>query len=47
MGRATQGVRLINIRENDLIASVAYVEVNEEDSQTDTENPEQVEEAGE
>ena len=33
MGRATQGVRLINIRENDLIASVAYVEVNEEDSQ--------------
>ncbi len=38
MGRATQGVRLINIRENDLIASVAYVEVNEEDSQNDTEN---------
>ena len=33
MGRATQGVRLINIRENDLIASVAYVEVHEEDSQ--------------
>ena len=31
MGRATQGVRLINIRENDKIASVAYVEVNEED----------------
>jgi len=31
MGRATQGVRLINIRENDRIASVAYVEVNEED----------------
>ncbi|MCK7533597.1 MAG: hypothetical protein MZV63_22490 [Marinilabiliales bacterium] len=32
MGRATQGVRLINIKENDSIASVAYVEVNEEDS---------------
>jgi DNA gyrase subunit A len=32
MGRATQGVRLINIRENDKIASVAYVEVNEDDS---------------
>jgi DNA gyrase subunit A len=30
MGRATQGVRLINIRENDSIASVAYVDVNEE-----------------
>jgi DNA gyrase subunit A len=33
MGRATQGVRLINIRENDSIASVAYVEVNEEDGE--------------
>jgi DNA gyrase subunit A len=31
MGRATQGVRLINIRENDKIASVAYVEVDEGD----------------
>ena len=31
MGRATQGVRLINIKENDKIASVAYVEVDEED----------------
>src|SRR5512136_78289 len=30
MGRATQGVRLINLRENDTIASVACVEVNEE-----------------
>jgi DNA gyrase subunit A len=47
MGRATQGVRLINIRENDLIASVAYVEVNEEDTQNYTENPEQSEEAAE
>lgn len=30
MGRATQGVRLINLKENDTIASVACVEVNEE-----------------
>jgi DNA gyrase subunit A len=30
MGRATQGVRLINIREGDAIASVARVEVEEE-----------------
>jgi len=29
MGRATQGVRLINLRENDIIASVAIVLVNE------------------
>jgi len=29
MGRATQGVRLINLRENDTIASVACVEVDE------------------
>jgi DNA gyrase subunit A len=28
MGRATQGVRLINLRENDSIASVAYVQVD-------------------
>jgi DNA gyrase subunit A len=40
MGRATQGVRLINIRENDSIASVAYVEVNEEDNTAETEGPE-------
>jgi DNA gyrase subunit A len=32
MGRATQGVRLINLRENDIIASVACVLVNEEDT---------------
>lgn len=38
MGRATQGVKLINIRENDSIASVAYVEVHEEDRQIETEN---------
>ena len=30
MGRATQGVRLINLRENDIIASVACVEVTED-----------------
>ncbi len=33
MGRATQGVRLINLRENDIIASVACVLVNEEDEE--------------
>ena len=33
MGRATQGVRLINLKENDIIASVACVLVNEEDRQ--------------
>jgi DNA gyrase subunit A len=32
MGRATQGVRLINLKGNDSIASVAYVEVNEDDN---------------
>jgi DNA gyrase subunit A len=31
MGRATQGVRLINLKENDIIASVACVLVNEGD----------------
>ncbi|MEI6049380.1 MAG: DNA gyrase subunit A [Bacteroidota bacterium] len=31
MGRATQGVRLINLRENDIIASVACVLVNEDE----------------
>jgi DNA gyrase subunit A len=33
MGRATQGVRLINLKENDIIASVACVLVNEEDGE--------------
>jgi DNA gyrase subunit A len=42
MGRATQGVRLINIRENDSIASVAYVEVNEEDNEPETDIQEQL-----
>ena len=31
MGRTTQGVRLINLKEDDSIAAVAYVEVNDED----------------
>lgn len=31
MGRATQGVRLINLRANDEIAAVAKVTVDEED----------------
>jgi DNA gyrase subunit A len=33
MGRATQGVRLINLRENDIIASVACVLVNDENEE--------------
>jgi DNA gyrase subunit A len=33
MGRATQGVRLINLKENDTIASVACVLVNEDDNE--------------
>jgi len=33
MGRATQGVRLINLKDNDSIAAVAYVEVNEEEEE--------------
>ena len=44
MGRATQGVRLINLRENDIIASVACVEVTEENGTDEAiekgENPE-------
>ena len=35
MGRATQGVRLINLKENDIIASVACVLVNEEEESVD------------
>jgi DNA gyrase subunit A len=42
MGRATQGVRLINLRENDIIASVACVLINEDNDDneviTDIEN---------
>lgn len=33
MGRATQGVRLINLKENDIIASVACVFVNEDNAE--------------
>ena len=33
MGRATQGVKLINLKENDSIAAVAYVETSEEDEE--------------
>ncbi len=47
MGRATQGVRLINIKENDSIASVAYVDVSEEDTVGEAENAEPSEEATE
>jgi DNA gyrase subunit A len=47
MGRATQGVRLINLRENDSIASVAYVEVNEEDSEGEAVNPGQLDNTAE
>ncbi|MFO7853076.1 MAG: DNA gyrase subunit A [Bacteroidota bacterium] len=35
MGRATQGVRIINLRESDSIASVTNVEVNEEEGDID------------
>jgi DNA gyrase subunit A len=35
MGRATQGVRLINLKETDSIASVACVLVNEDDEAVD------------
>ena len=35
MGRATQGVRLINLKENDIIASVASVFINEEEETSD------------
>ena len=38
MGRATQGVKLINLRENDSIASVACVEINEESEGETEEN---------
>ena len=41
MGRATQGVRLINLKDNDSIASVACVVVNEEDSTSEEEFPEE------
>ncbi|HUS85987.1 MAG TPA: DNA gyrase subunit A [Bacteroidales bacterium] len=40
MGRATQGVKIINLREADSIASVAQVDVNEDDTVSDMINPE-------
>jgi len=36
MGRATQGVRLINLRDEDAIASVAKVEVDESEDENDS-----------
>ncbi len=47
MGRATQGVKLIDIKENDSIASVAYVEVSEDDNETDNEIGEESAESAE
>ena len=38
MGRETQGVRLINLRENDTLASVATMAVNDETEETDIED---------
>ncbi len=38
MGRATQGVRLINLKESDIIASVAIVSINESAEGTETED---------
>ncbi|HSL86762.1 MAG TPA: DNA gyrase C-terminal beta-propeller domain-containing protein, partial [Bacteroidales bacterium] len=43
MGRATQGVRLINLKENDIIASVACVLVNEGTEDAGGENGEEIE----
>ena len=41
MGRATQGVRLINLKENDIIASVAEVLVNEDEEVAEFDNNEE------
>jgi DNA gyrase subunit A len=41
MGRATQGVRLINLKESDIIASVACVLVSEEDESDEKLNSEE------
>ena len=38
MGRATQGVRLVNLNENDEIASVAKIAVDEDDEMLEEEN---------
>ena len=42
MGRATQGVRLINLKENDIIASVACVLVSEVDEPGEKDNIEEI-----
>jgi DNA gyrase subunit A len=40
MGRATQGVRLINLKNDDAIAAVAKVEIDEDDLSEEFDNPE-------
>jgi DNA gyrase subunit A len=40
MGRATQGVRLINLKNDDAIAAVAKVEIEEDELESDLENSE-------
>ncbi|MZP67171.1 MAG: DNA gyrase subunit A [Bacteroidales bacterium] len=47
MGRATQGVKLIDIKENDSIASVAYVEVSEDDNEPENDIGEELAESAE
>ncbi len=42
MGRATQGVRVINLRDNDFIASVAYVQVEENGNEEQSDNNEEI-----
>jgi len=44
MGRATQGVRLINLKESDIIASVAIVSINESAEETEAEDNTQINE---
>jgi len=46
MGRATQGVRLITLKENDEIASVAKIEHEEEEEENGAENNENAEPEG-
>ena len=43
MGRATQGVKLIDLRGNDQIAAVTKVEHMEEEAEAVVENPENAE----
>ncbi len=43
MGRATQGVRLINLRDNDEIASITYVEANDDEENAENETNELIE----